>query len=480
VNDQKRGLLLNLLKQLDLAVLILCFGLAVLPLSPWDGNFIPQSLAIRIRLVNLFIFLALILLWHFGFLACGLYESNRLSTRRRELINTAKGTFLSSLVVVVFSVLFNIRIVSPVAIVRFWLLSTCLFLIGRVLLRASLGAVRRRGRNLRYILILGTNERAARFANRLETKPDLGYRVLGFADEPWVSSSSSPSLLACSRICCTLDCLPDFLRNNVVDEVAMYLPLRSFYETAAHVANLCEKQGILVRFDPDIFNLKTARPRSESIDGDPMMTAYSCRVEGWPGFVKRAVDVVASLFFLTILSPLLLCTAVLIKLTSDGPVFFLQERVGLNRRKFRMYKFRTMVREAEELLSGLESQNELVGPVFKIKNDPRITPLGGFLRRSSIDELPQLLNVLRGEMSLVGPRPLPVRDYLGFSEDWQRRRFSVRPGITCLWQVNGRSSIPFHRWMELDIQYLDEWSLWLDFKILARTIPAVIKGSGAA
>jgi lipopolysaccharide/colanic/teichoic acid biosynthesis glycosyltransferase len=171
---------------------------------------------------------------------------------------------------------------------------------------------------------------------------------------------------------------------------------------------------------------------------------------------------------------------VLIKAASDGPVFFLQERIGYNKRRFRIYKFRTMIQGAEHMMAELESLNEASGPVFKIKNDPRITLLGKFLRRTSIDELPQLINVLKGDMSLVGPRPLPMRDYQGFSEDWQRRRFSVRPGITCLWQINGRCSIPFDQWMRMDIQYLDEWSLWLDLKILARTIPAVLKGSGAA
>lgn len=144
-----------------------------------------------------------------------------------------------------------------------------------------------------------------------------------------------------------------------------------------------------------------------------------------------------------------------------------------------MYKFRTMIPNAEKMMGRLEGLNEMSGPVFKIKNDPRITRVGKILRRASIDELPQLLNVLKGDMSLVGPRPLPVRDYEGFSEDWQRRRFSVRPGITCLWQIAGRSSIPFEQWMRLDLQYVDEWSLWLDLKILARTIPAVFKGAGA-
>jgi lipopolysaccharide/colanic/teichoic acid biosynthesis glycosyltransferase len=175
-----------------------------------------------------------------------------------------------------------------------------------------------------------------------------------------------------------------------------------------------------------------------------------------------------------------LVAAIAIKLISPGPVFFLQERMGLNKRRFKILKFRTMVLNAEKLLPDLEKHNEVSGPVFKIRNDPRITPVGRLLRRSSIDELPQLFNVLTGDMSLVGPRPLPIRDYEGFNEDWQRRRFSVKPGITCLWQVNGRSGISFDQWMMLDLQYMDEWSLWLDLKILAKTVPAVVRGSGAA
>jgi lipopolysaccharide/colanic/teichoic acid biosynthesis glycosyltransferase len=182
---------------------------------------------------------------------------------------------------------------------------------------------------------------------------------------------------------------------------------------------------------------------------------------------------------LILLSPLFLLVGLLIKLSSNGRVFFSQERVGLNKRQFRIHKFRTMVPNAEKMLAELESLNELSGPVFKIRNDPRLTSIGKYLRRTSIDELPQLYNVLKGDMSLVGPRPLPVRDYEGFNEDWQRRRFSIRPGITCIWQVNGRNSIPFDQWMEMDMRYVDEWSLWLDFKILARTIPAVLRGSGA-
>jgi len=199
--------------------------------------------------------------------------------------------------------------------------------------------------------------------------------------------------------------------------------------------------------------------------------------------IKRVLDFSLSLMLLIAIAPLLLLTAILIKLTSSGPVFFVQRRIGLNKRTFDIYKFRTMGVDAELKLREIEHLNEVSGPVFKIKNDPRITPLGKFLRKTSIDELPQLFNVLRGDMSLVGPRPLQLRDYELFTEsgeDWQRCRFSVRPGITCLWQVNGRNSLPFQQWMELDLQYVRNWSLWLDLQILAKTVPAVLRGSGAA
>ena len=200
----------------------------------------------------------------------------------------------------------------------------------------------------------------------------------------------------------------------------------------------------------------------------------------WPALAKRVLDCVLSGLLAILLAPLFLVVAVLIKCTSAGPVFFRQTRVGLNKRQFRIYKFRTMIANAEQIQDELLSLNEMTGPVFKIKNDPRITALGRVLRRTSIDELPQLLNVLMGDMSLVGPRAMSLRDYQLFDQDWQRRRFSVKPGITCLWQVNGRNSLPFEKWMELDMQYIDKWSLWLDFKILAQTVPAVLRGTGAA
>jgi exopolysaccharide biosynthesis polyprenyl glycosylphosphotransferase len=210
------------------------------------------------------------------------------------------------------------------------------------------------------------------------------------------------------------------------------------------------------------------------------VVAVASSSKGWPALTKRFIDCVVSVVALILLGPLFLVVCLLVKSTSQGPVFFRQTRVGLNKRMFSIYKFRTMITDAEKVQDQLLFMNEMTGPVFKIKHDPRVTPLGRILRKTSIDELPQLFNVLKGEMSLVGPRAMSSRDYQLFDKDWHRRRFSVKPGITCLWQVHGRSSIPFEQWMELDLQYIDKWSLWLDLKILAQTVPAVLRGTGAA
>src|SRR5438552_8904420 len=227
------------------------------------------------------------------------------------------------------------------------------------------------------------------------------------------------------------------------------------------------------------FRFPTVHVRSGEFEGASLITNYTGVVEGWPGLVKRGLDIGVAAILLVVFLPVMAAVAGLIKLTSPGAVLFTQPRVGYKKRKFNIYKFRSMAEDAEQRLKQLEHLNEVSGPVFKIKNDPRVTPIERFLRKTSLDELPQLFNVLKGDMSLVGPRPLSGRDCQALNQDWQRR-FSVPPGITCLWQINGRSLIPFEKWMQLDLQYIDKWSLWLDLEILIRTIPAVLKGKGAA
>ncbi len=474
-----RRILLACLKLYDLVLLTISYALAtLLAVEASHSVSFREFLSMRIKLSNCFIFAGALLAWHGIFSLCGLYESKRLSTRQEEMMAEWKATTLATISLLAVAVSFSIRMVTPAFLTLFWGISSIGTVGSRYFLRSLLSHLRRTGRNLRYILILGTNPRAVEFARRIETTPEWGYRNLGFVDLDWPGLEEFRK--SGFRIVSDRAGLPKFLRNNVVDEVAIYLPLRSFYEDAARVASLCDQHGIIVRFDSDIFGLRAAQAWDEGIENEHVVATRAGRQGGFSLMIKRLLDIVSSLALLVILAPLLAFVGLLIKMTSKGPVLFRQERVGLNKRRFLIYKFRTMVPDAEARLAQLERLNEASGPVFKIKNDPRITSVGTWLRRTSIDELPQLLNVLKGDMSLVGPRPLPVRDFQGFGKDWQRRRFCVRPGITCLWQVQGRGSIGFEQWMKLDMQYLDEWSLWLDLKIMARTIPAVLKGSGAA
>jgi exopolysaccharide biosynthesis polyprenyl glycosylphosphotransferase len=468
-----------MLKIFNLGLMVAAFAVATAPQIRHQGEAASLSgfFSMRVKLINLVIFALMLLAWHAIFSLCGLYQSQRLASPRSTFANAIKAVTLAVLFCGLTGIAWQIRMITPLFMVFFWVCASLLVGGARILIRSCLEIARRRGRNLRYILILGTNRRAIEFARRLDSTPELGYRVLGFVDKTW---HQGEAMGAWYPLCCDFDGLAEYLRRNVVDEVANYLPLRSFYEHSSQIATLCEQHGIFMRFDPEIFDLKIARAGAEELDGKAQITAHSSLLDGWPTLLKRFLDVTVSFVFLVACAPVLVMVAAMVKLTSEGPVFFCQERVGVNKRRFLMYKFRTMVPNAEKMLPQLESMNEAAGPVFKIKNDPRITPIGRVLRRTSLDELPQLINVLRGDMSLVGPRPLPVRDYEGFNEDWQRRRFSVRPGITCLWQVNGRSNIGFDQWMKLDLQYLDEWSIWLDMKIIAQTIPAVLKGAGAA
>lgn len=479
MNVVHRKILLLALKLGDLALASIAYGVAayLLVLAGKTQSF-SGFLSMRIKLINFLMFGVVLLAWHLTYVWIGLYESKRLRDAREILKEELKATAFASIFLLVAGVSFKIRMITGPFLILFWSIDSFALVASRALLHRFLGSIRRRGHNLRNVLIVGTNGRALAMARRLRAQPDWGYRILGFVDEPWQGISefgrSGYSLET------NIFGLADYLRRNVVDEVVIYLPLRSFHAQASAVAATCAQHGITVRHDTDIFGTERIEAPQVPFDSDPYSIGIKANENGWALLAKRLLDVLGSAILLVLLAPLLLVTASLIAATSPGPIFFRQERIGLNKRRFHIWKFRTMVTNAESLMSRLETQNEVSGPVFKIKNDPRITRVGKWLRRTSIDELPQLFNVLRGEMSLVGPRPLPVRDFEGFSEDWQRRRFSVRPGITCLWQVQGRSSIGFERWMELDLEYLDRWSLWLDLKILAMTIPAVIRGSGAA
>lgn len=475
----RRYLLLILFKFFDIVVLAGSFIVAsVRSLSGVGAISLAQFLNVRTSVRNFALFTALVVLWHSLFSFFGLYESKRLSGQRNEAVDVAKATSLATVSLFLVGRLFHLSMIHPLFLALFWLTTTMTVVVSRWVLRFLLEQIRLRGRNVRYVLIIGTNPRAVQFAETLNSHPALGYRVLGFVDRTWPGMEEFRK--TGSPLICGCDGFLAFVRDNVVDEVVITLPIKSFYFEASRIATICEEQGITTHVLSNPFESKLARSKTEALNYDSLITLPLGVPEGWALHVKRLMDIVISLAGIIWFAPVFLIIGALIRLTSRGPVYFVQKRLGLNKRLISVYKFRTMVLDAEETQVDLEHLNEVTGPVFKIKNDPRITSVGRFLRKTSIDELPQLFNVLKGDMSLVGPRPLPLRDYQGFDKDWQRRRFSIRPGITCLWQISGRSSIHFDRWMELDMEYIDRWSVWLDLQILIRTVPAVLRGSGAA
>lgn len=466
----------------DLCVLIAALLVAAQWIAPVYALAPEGMLNARARLLDVGMVLLLMPAWILVFRHFGLYRHRYMSFmkfRHYHLLDLLKATSLGTLLLIGAAFLAELRQVTAESVLVFWAAVTLATLLSRETLSMIVRQMRLNGRNLRHLLIVGTNSRAQAFAKRVDQHPELGYSLRGFVDDDW--SGCAPMDIAGHDVVANLHTVGEYLKHHVVDEVLIALPMATLYQEASRIVRLCEVHGIVVHFVPgfDFLNMESATATFSTLNDDPVITLVPPPMSGWQLAGKRTVDIVGAALLILLLSPVLLLVAALVKSTSHGPILFIQERVGLNKRKFPMMKFRTMSSNAEALQKSLEHLNEASGPVFKIENDPRITPVGRFLRRTSLDELPQLFNVLLGDMSLVGPRPLPLRDYAGFDQDWHRRRFSVRPGITCLWQVRGRSSVSFEKWMELDMEYIKNWSFWLDMKILLQTVRAVLAQKGA-
>ena len=356
-----------------------------------------------------------------------------------------------------------------------FLFSFMLITVQKIALVTFFRHLRRHGLNYRTLLLVGTGPRAQKFLRENNKSRAFGLKVLGLIDEdPAKKGIRVEGYLVLGA----LADVPFLIHNNQVDEVIFIIP-RSWLDRIEPTMTFLETEGIKTHLAVDHFNLRFAKVELTSIFDFPLLTFETVSAGVGQLMIKRLLDLVISFVLLIILSPVFLITALVIKYTSPGPVFFRQERSSLNGRRFTLFKFRTMVNDAEQKLADLLSRNEMKGPAFKMEHDPRITPAGRFLRKFSIDELPQLWNVLWGDMSLVGPRPLLFNEVEQY-DNWQRRRLTMRPGITCLWQVKGRNNITnFDEWMRLDLQYIDEWSLWLDARILLETIPVVLFGIGA-
>jgi len=419
--------------------------------------------------------------WHVGLSICwwtiaatslGLY---RLSMRRsgwekfRIILESAilLGLFLGFL-----SYSLKLDLSRPLTAL-FVCYQACLLSLARVIVALQVRHRAQPSPGRRNILIVGSGSKAREMGQLVSRYSDWGLRVLGYIERDHKDLASSGV-----KVLGTISDIPRIAEENVVDEIIFVGNKPSDLESLEDVLEICKEQGIRTRVAVDLFPAKVSGVSMEFLENVPLLTFSTTPDHAFSLFVKRVMDIVLASILLAVSFPFMVVIGALVKLSSKGPVVYRQVRCGLYGRKFVLYKFRSMREGAEDVLWEIKHLNEMDGPVFKMRNDPRVTPLGRILRRSSIDEWPQFWNVLKGDMSLVGPRaPLPeeVREY----SRWQRRRLSVKPGITCLWQVSGRNEIDFHEWMKLDLHYIDNWSLLLDVKILLRTFPVVLLGKGA-
>jgi exopolysaccharide biosynthesis polyprenyl glycosylphosphotransferase len=383
-------------------------------------------------------------------------------------VSSGVALAVAAIVLVIFSL--KLYFVSRMVIFTFAILDTAALvgirLVSRHLLRSP--DLRRR------ILVVGTGERARRAVDAWSAP--AGCEVVGCVDIVQRRAVGDHGPVVSGA---TVGEIAGILESQVVDEVVLAVPRSMLHATQA-VVLAAETEGVRVRVMADLFEPAPKRVSIDHWGTVPFLTLDWLAHDDSKVLAKRLIDVVLAGTALVVLAPLLAITALAIKLDSKGPVLFIQPRVGRHKRTFRLMKFRTMCADAELRQASLEMLNEARGPVFKIATDPRVTRVGRWLRRTSIDELPQLWNVLWGDMSLVGPRPLPLRDVRRFHQAVQRKRFSVKPGLTCLWQISGRSTLSFDEWLRLDLWYIDHWSLTLDLKLILRTVPAVIRGTGAS
>ncbi len=417
----------------------------------------------------------LLVFWGAVLYFSGMYSSFRLKGRSEVFFLIWQSAYVTFFIFVGLSYIFKVAHISRIFIFLVFICASGFLTLEKIALMQSFRYLRKKGFNYRKLLIVGTDQRAKRFIKSIDENRELGLRIIGLVDK---NSNKIGEEISGHKIIGSLKDIPRIHRENELDQVLFVVPVMWLSKIEEPMRYL-ETVGVKIDVALDYFTQKLAHVRQTEFFGVPFLSIESTPERLVPIFVKRLFDMIVSGLTLIVLLPVFFLTGLLIKMTSHGPVFFVQERGGLNGRKFCLYKFRTMNAEAESQLEELGHLNEMQGAAFKIKNDPRVTPVGKFLRKFSVDELPQFWNVFKGDMSLVGPRP-PLLSEVAQYDDWQRRRLSMRPGITCLWQVSGRNKITdFNEWARLDLQYIDNWSVWLDIKILLKTGPVVIFGIGA-
>jgi exopolysaccharide biosynthesis polyprenyl glycosylphosphotransferase len=423
------------------------------------------------------IFPFVVIIWSILLFSYHSYHSHRTIPLRREVLTIIRVVVVGNLLLATLAYLLPLRQLSRAWFILFGALSAVLLVAEKILLRVLARYVRSKGLNYRTVLIVGTGRRAIEVARMIVNHKYWGFKILGFVSD----GHHLPNGWARFRIFGTVPDLKRILEQpstEPIDEI-VFAVTRKKLDEMKQIFLMCEELGIRTRVAMNFFTNRVARIEVEELEGVPFLTFTTTPSNETQLAAKRMLDVCVSLLILGISMPVIVIAALAIKLTSPGSILFKQERIGLNGRIFTLYKFRTMIEDAHERRGEVTHLNEMTGPVFKAKADPRVTGVGRWLRKFSLDEIPQLWNVLKGDMSLVGPRP-PIPEEVASYHRWHRRRLSMKPGLTCLWQVSGRNNVDFDRWMQLDLDYIDNWSPSLDLKILLRTIPAVLSGKGAS
>jgi exopolysaccharide biosynthesis polyprenyl glycosylphosphotransferase len=413
-------------------------------------------------------------LWMVLLAAHRLTAPGQVLSLRREALKELQVVALGVVLLAAAGYLFRLHFVSRPFLLLFGVINGTVLAAARVVERRTPW-----GRKLaevpeRVVVVVGCGPEAAALARQVVAHGVWGLSLRGLIDPDGCGRSEVEGFPVVGGV----DDLPALLAEHVIDEVVLAVPTRQLGELEP-VLLRCQELGVRVRVALQPFAHLQPRIEVETLDGTTLLTFATMPTAPLALFVKRVVDVVVALLGLLLTAPLWPLLALAIRVGSRGPVLYRQVRCGLRGRRFVLLKFRTMVEDAEKLQTEVAHLNVMDGPAFKAPADPRVTAVGRLLRRSSLDELPQLVNVLKGDMSLVGPRP-PIPEEVARYLPWQRRRLAMKPGITCLWQVSGRSKLDFGTWMELDLAYIDAWSLWLDLKILLLTVPAVFSGRGAA
>jgi len=403
----------------------------------------------------------------------GLYGIRLTGSWFRQAWNIVSSATLGLAFLITYYFVFQPAANSRLLMLFVWAMAILILCLGRLIVSATMGMLYKLGLGETRLLVVGSGRLGKMIMQHIAASPNLGYSIVGFLND----MNEPPSDFGRFKMLGTLDDLGMVIRSMQVDEVIIALPA-NLHQQSIRSVRLCEHLGTSFKLVPDLYELSISRIDMEAIEGIPLLGIRQASINTLQRFVTRTVDIVLSILILALGLPFWLCIALAIRLNSRGEVIYRQTRIGQNGRPFKVYKFRSMYKDAENVLSDLLIYNEAQGPLFKMKDDPRITPVGKFLRRTSFDEIPQLINVIQGEMSLVGPRP-PLPHEVAQYEEWQKGRLAMKPGMTGLWQVRGRSDISFDEGVLMDLYYIENWSLRLYFQILLRTIPAVVRSRGA-